>query len=168
MDLVAIGRISKPIGTQGEVRVLPLTDDQKRFENLKSVLIGKEETTATEHDILAVRVDAKYVVVRLKGIESVEVAKTLRDRYLFVPKENAVKLRPGSYFVDDLIGCEVVTEEQIKVGIVSDLLELPANDIMVVNSGVKEILIPAVKAIIRQVDIGKKCITIHAVEGLLE
>jgi 16S rRNA processing protein RimM len=168
MDLVAIGRISKPIGTQGEVRVLPLTDDQRRFENLKSVLVGHEETTAVVRNILSSRIDAKYVVVKFNGIENVEEAKKLRDQYLFIPKENAVKLRTGSYFVDDVIGCEIVTEEQVKVGIVTDLLKLPANDLIVARSGLKEILIPAVKAIIRQVDIEKKRITIHALEGLLE
>ncbi len=92
----------------------------------------------------------------------------LRNRYLFVPKEESIKLRPGSYFMDDVIGCEVVTEEQMKIGIVTDLLTLPANDVWVVRNGAKEILIPAVKAIIRKVDVKKKRITIHALEGLLE
>jgi len=70
--------------------------------------------------------------------------------------------------MDDIIGCEVVTEEQMKVGIVADLLSLPANDIWVVQNGKKEFLIPAVKAIIRNVDVKMKRITIHALEGLLE
>jgi len=70
--------------------------------------------------------------------------------------------------MDDIIGCEVVTEEQMKVGIVADLLSLPANDIWVVRNGKKEFLIPAVKAIIRKVDVKAKRITIHALEGLLE
>jgi len=167
MDLIAIGRISKPIGTQGEIRVVPLTDDYGRFAGLKSVLVGHEETTAVARGVLSTRIDVKHVVIKFNGIEKVEEAEVLRDSYLFVSKENAVKLCTGSYFVDDIIGCEIFTEEQAKVGVVTDLLKLPANDIMVVKNDVKEILIPAVKAIIRKIDIEKKRITIHALEGLL-
>ena len=83
-------------------------------------------------------------------------------------KKDAVKLQNGSYFVDDVIGCEVVTEEQMIVGVITDLLSLPMNDLWVVKKDAKEILIPAVKAIIRQVDIENKRITINALDGLLD
>ncbi len=83
-------------------------------------------------------------------------------------KEDAVKLRDGSYFIDDIIGCEVVTEEQTIVGKITDLLSLPMNDLWVVKKDAKEILIPAVKTIIRQVDIENKRITIHALDGLVD
>jgi 16S rRNA processing protein RimM len=168
MELIAVGRISKPIGTRGEVKVLPLTDDRQRFANLRSVWIGHDETTAKQQDILAVRIDAKQIAVNLSGVENADAAEQFRNKYLFVPKEEVIKLRTGSYFVDDIIGCEVVTEERIKVGIVSDLLSLPANDLWVIWNGTKEILVPAVKEIIRHVDVEKKRITIHALEGLLD
>jgi 16S rRNA processing protein RimM len=88
--------------------------------------------------------------------------------YLFIPKEDAVRLQNGSYFVDDVIGCEVVTEEQTTVGMITDLFSLPMNDLWVIKKDEKEILIPAVKAIIRQVDVKNKRITIHALDGLLD
>jgi 16S rRNA processing protein RimM len=168
MDLIAIGRISKPIGTQGELKVLPLTDDKQRFVGLQSVWVGHDATKVEPRDILAVRIDAKQVVVSLNGIETPHEAQEFRNKYLFVPKEQTLKLGSGSYFMDEVIGCEVVTEEQVKVGIVTDLLSLPANDVWVVQNGTKEILIPAVKAIIRKVDVKMKRVTIHALEGLLE
>ncbi len=168
MDLIAIGRISKPIGTRGEMKVLPLTDDRLRFTDLQSVWIGHDSKRAEQRDIQIVRIDAKQVVISVDGIETLQEANNFRNMYLFVPKEQTIKLHTGSYFMDDIIGCEVVTEEQMKVGIVADLLSLPANDIWVVRNGKKEFLIPAVKAIIRNVDVKMKRITIHALEGLLE
>jgi 16S rRNA processing protein RimM len=168
MDLIAIGRISKPVGTRGEVKVLPFTDDKQRFATLRSVWVGQDETTAKQRDILTVRMDTEHVIVNLDGIQTMNEAEEVRDNYLFVPKEQVLKLPIGSYFVDDVIGCEVVTEEQKKVGLVTDLLSLPANDVWVVWNGDKEILIPAVKEIVRQVDVEKKRITIHALEGLLD
>jgi 16S rRNA processing protein RimM len=168
MDLIAIGRISKPIGTRGEVRILPFTDDKQRFSDLQFVWMGENEEVVEQREIRTVRIDAKHVVLSIRGVETVEKAEEFRDQYLFVPKENMVQLRKGSYFVDDVIGCEVVTEEQNVVGKITDLLSLPANDVWVVRKGAKEILIPAVKAIIRHVDVEQKRITIHALEGLLD
>jgi 16S rRNA processing protein RimM len=168
MNLIAIGRISRPIGTRGEMKVLPLTDDRLRFTGLQSVWVGHDSERVDRFDIRNVRIDAKQVVLNLNGIETLQEASKFRNKYLFVPKEQTIKLHPGSYFMDDIIGCEVVTEDQMIIGIVADLLSLPANDIWVVRNGSKEFLIPAVKAIIRKVDVKMKRITIHALEGLLE
>ena len=168
MDFIAVGRISKPIGTRGEIKILPLTHDKRRFENLPAVWVGYDAATAEGKKILKVRIDAKQVVLGFQGIETMEEAEKLKDLFLFVPKEDAVELENGHYFVDDILGCEVVTEEQTTVGTVSDLLSLPMNDIWVVKKGAQEILLPAVKAIIRQVDVENKRITIHALDGLLD
>jgi 16S rRNA processing protein RimM len=167
MDFIAIGRISRPIGNRGEMKVLPLTDDKQRFAGLQSVWVGNDSEKAEQREIRIVRIDAKQVVINLAGIETLKEASKYRNNYLFVSKDQTIKLHEGRYFVDDIIGCEVVTEEQIKVGIVTDLLSLPANDLWIVRDGRKELMIPAVKAIIQKVDVKMKRITIHALEGLL-
>jgi 16S rRNA processing protein RimM len=168
MDLIAIGRISKPIGTRGEVNISPLTDDQQRFVNLPAVWLGHNAANVEWKKILKVRINVKQVILNFDGIETVEDAEKIKDVYLFVPKEDAVKLQDGRYFVDDVIGCEVLTEEKTNVGMITDLLSLPMNDLWVLKKDNKEILIPAVKAIIRQVDIKNKRIIIHALNGLLD
>ena len=168
MDVIAIGRVAKPIGTRGEVKILPLTDHEQRFMNLQAVLLGQNAADVEWKKIQKVRINTKHVVMSFCDIETVEDAEKIKDWYLFVPREDAVKLEKGRYFVDDVLGCEVVTEEQTVVGTVIDLLSLPLNDVWIVKKGVKEILLPAVKAIIRQVDVEKKRITIHALDGLLE
>jgi 16S rRNA processing protein RimM len=168
MDVIAIGRVGKPIGTRGEVKILPLTEHEERLRNLPAVWLGQNTADGELKKIRKVRIDSKHVVMSFYGIETVEDAGKIKDRYLFVPREDAVRLEEGSYFVDDVIGCEVVTEEQIVVGTVIDLFSLPMNDIWVVKKGVKEVFLPAVKAIIRQVDVEKKRITIHTLDGLLD
>jgi 16S rRNA processing protein RimM len=168
MDLIAIGRISKPIGTRGEVKILPLTPDKRRFVNMPAIWLGHDTAHAVLMKILKVRIDAKQVVLNFQDIGTVEEAEKLKDLYLFVPKEETIKLQNGSYFVDDVIGCEVVTEEHVNIGMITDLLSLPMNDLWVVKKDAKEILIPAVKAIIRKVDIENKRITIHALDGLID
>jgi 16S rRNA processing protein RimM len=168
MELIAVGRITKPVGTKGELKVLPFSDAHDRFADLKSVWVGFDESGTKRSDIVKVRIDAKKVVIGLRDIETADAAAELRGQYVFVPKENAVRPRKGSYFVDDIIGCEVFTEEQKAVGVVKDVFSLPANDVWSVWNGEKEMLIPAVQAIVRAVDTGKKRIVIHAVEGLLE
>jgi 16S rRNA processing protein RimM len=168
MDLIAIGRISKPIGTRGDVKILPLTHNTQRFMNLPAVWLGHQATDAELKKILKVRIDAQHVVINFNGIETVEDAEKIKDSYLFVQKKDAVKLPKGRYFVDDVIGCEVVTEEQTIIGTILDVRSLPMNDVWVVKKDAKEILIPAVKAIIRQVDIELKRITVHALAGLFD
>ena len=168
MDLIAIGRISKPIGTRGEVKILPLTHNKQRFENLSAVWVGYDTENVELKNILKVRIDTKHVALNFDGIETIEEAEKMKDLYLFVSKEDTVELQNGNYFVDDVIGCEVITEEKAVVGIVTDLLSLPMNDLWVIKKDAKEILIPAVKEIIRQVDVKNKRITINALDGLLD
>ena len=168
MDLIAIGRISKPIGTRGEVKILPLTHNKQRFENLPAVWVGCDAENVELKNILKVRIDTKHVALNFDGIETIEEAKKMKDLYLFVPKEDTIELQNGNYFVDDVIGCEVITEEKAVVGMVTDLLSLPMNDLWVIKKDAKEILIPAVKEIIRQVDVKNKRITINALDGLLD
>ena len=168
MELIAVGRITKPIGTMGEVKVLPFSNVHDRFADLKSVWVGFDEPGAKCREIARIRIELKRIVVGFRNIETANAAEELRDQFLFVPKEHAVLPRTGSYFIDDIIGCEVFTEEEKAVGVVKDVLSLPANDIWSVWNGEKEMLIPAVQAIVRVVDTKNKRIVIHAVEGLLE
>jgi len=147
---------------------LPLTNSTQRFEHLQEIWLGTDAAHVVAKRILKARIDAKQVVLQLDGMNSVEEAESIKDWYVFVAKDHAVRPEAGSYFIDEVIGCRVVTEDQTEIGTVTDLLSLPMNDIWVVNQGEKEILIPAVKAVIRQVDVEQKRIVIQAVDGLLD
>jgi 16S rRNA processing protein RimM len=168
MELIAVGRITKPVGTIGEMNVLPFSDVHGRFAELKSVWVGFGESGAKRCEIVTTRIDTKRIIIGLRNIETVDAAKKLCGQYVFVSKENAAHPRKGSYFIDDIIGCEVLTEEQKAVGVVKDVFSLPANDLWSVWNGEKEMLIPAVQAIVKRVDTRNKRIIIHAVEGLID
>lgn len=152
----------------GDVSVMPFSGNHGRFAELKSVWVGFNESDTKPCEIVRTRIAAKRVIVGIRDVETMDAAHELRGQYVFVSREKAARPRNGSYLVDDIIGCEVLTEEQNIVGVVRDVLSLPANDVWSVWNGKKEMLIPAVQAIVKSVDTGKKRIVIHALEGLLE
>jgi 16S rRNA processing protein RimM len=168
MELIAVAKILKPIGIRGELKIQLLTDESERLLLLRSVWIGKKEQAATEHKIFRVRQNAQQCVAAVQGIETVEAAEMLRDQFLFVPSDEIVPPRTGRYFVDDVLGCEMATQDGRHVGTIVDILTLPANDLWVVRNGKNEVLIPAVKAIVKEVDVMQKRVVIDSPEGLIE
>jgi 16S rRNA processing protein RimM len=166
--MIAVGRITKSVGLKGEVRVAMLTDSPERFTRLKSVWCGTEEATAVRFSILSMRIEPSAVVLKLKEIDSRTLADEHRGEYLFVEAKDTVAPGRGSYFIHDIIGMKVVTEAGEEVGNVRDVMELPANDVWVVTSGTKEILIPAIKEVIRLVDLKGRSVVIRPLEGMLE
>ena len=168
MDRIAIGKITKPVGVRGELKIMPFSGDPERFSSVRDVWIGRDDAAVEKAEITAVRSNAEFVIATLKGVGSPETAERYRSMYVFVEKSETAAPKPGRFFVDDIIGCEVSTDDGGIVGTVTDLLTLPANDLWVVRNGKKKFLIPAVKAIIRDVDISRKRITICPPEGLLE
>ena len=166
--MIAVGRITKSVGLRGEFRVAMLTDNPERFANLKTVWCGTDETTAVRFSILSMRIERSAVVLKLKAIDSRSLADEHRGEYLFVESKDTITPGKGSYFIHDIIGMKVVTEAGEEIGRVRDVMELPANDVWVVSSGTKEILIPAIKEVIRQVDLNGRTVVIRPLEGMLE
>lgn len=157
-SFLSIGEIINTHGIKGEVKVYPLTDDIKRFKNLKKVFINGEEK-----NILGCKFKNKFVVLKIEGIDSIEEANRYRNKYLEIKKENAVKLPEGSYFIADLVECTVVDEEGNTIGNMKDVMETGSNDVYVVQ-GEKEVLIPAIKQVVTNIDIENKIITIKPLE----
>jgi 16S rRNA processing protein RimM len=166
--MIAVGRITKSVGIKGEIRVSMLTDSPKRFAKLKAVWCGPDETTAVRFSILSMRIEPSAVVLRLKEIDSRSLADEHRGEYLFIENKDIVAPARGSYFIHDIIGMNVVTEAGEEVGSVRDVMELPANDVWVVAAGTKELLIPAIKEVIRRVDLKSRTVVIRPLEGMLE
>jgi len=165
-ELVAIGRIVRPVGVRGEVKIVPLTDDPGRFDALARVFVGSVPEQSEERLVTEIRVQRDSVVVRLAGLETRETAEQYRDAFLFVEQTKSVRPRRGSFFVDDVIGCTVVLPSGQKVGTVQDIMTLPANDVWVVRDGEREHLIPAVKALILSVDVKARRIEVADLDGL--
>lgn len=166
--MIAVGKISKSIGLKGEVRVALLTDSPDRFRSLKAVWIGGEAATATRYKIQSVRVSPAAVVMQVEKVETRTDADSLRGQFVFVADKDEAKPKRGSYFIHEIVGMNVVNEAGESIGTVKEVMQMPAHDVWVITSGSKEFLIPAVKEIIRSVDVGRRTVVIRPMEGMLD
>lgn len=166
--MTAVGKISKSVGLKGEVRVTLLTDSPDRFRALKTVWLGSEEATATRYNIESVRVSPAAVVMQVEKVQTRTSADALRGQFVFVADNDEVKPKKGSYFIHEIVGMTVVDEAGMTIGTVQEVMKLPAHDVWVVTSGEKEFLIPAVKEVIRSVDVGRRTVVIRPMEGMLD
>ncbi|MBI3587080.1 MAG: 16S rRNA processing protein RimM, partial [Ignavibacteriales bacterium] len=121
---IAVGRISKGVGLRGEVKVQLLTDDPQRFSKLKSVWIGETEENAEKLTIESSRIQGSGVVLKFKEIDSRTAADTKHGQYIFISAKDVVAPAKGSFFVDDIIGMEVVSEEGEKIGMIKDVIQV--------------------------------------------
>jgi 16S rRNA processing protein RimM len=146
-EYLTIGEITKPHGVIGEVKVFPLTDELERFRELKHVLIDGKEVKVLEVKLLTDR-----AVLKLDGVSTVEAAERLRGKTLEVKRKDAVKLEKDAYFVEDLKGCRVFDSEGKDLGVIYDVIATGSNDVYWIREP-KELLIPALKTIVKEVDI---------------
>lgn len=167
-DLLQVGVITSTHGLKGEVKVFPTTDDVLRFKILKEVIMdtGKEKIILK---ITGVKFFKKFAILKFHGIDDINVVEQYKTFPLYVTREQAVPLEEDEYFIADLIGLSVVGEDKIKLGTLTDILETGANDVYVVKMiNGQEILLPAIKDCILNIDTKTKEITIHMMDGLLE
>lgn len=166
-DYLKVGVITAPHGVRGEVRVFPTTDDPARFRSLKEVILQKGSRQETHH-IESVKFSKNMVILKLSGIGSMNDAEPYRQWDLMIPRGQGVPLGNDEYYIADLIGMEVLTDEQEKLGTITDVMQTGANDVYVVGSDTYgEILIPAIKACILQVSVQENRMTVHLLPGLL-
>ena len=153
-EYLTIGEITKPHGYKGELKVFPLTDDIKRFTGLKSVLIDGKEVK-----VLYVTVGGGRAIMKLEGCEDLDAAEKLRGKTLQVVREDAVKLEKDAYFIEDLKDCTVFDSEGKTLGKIYDVIFTGSNDVYWIQEP-KEILIPALKDIVLEVNIPENRVVI--------
>ena len=162
-----IGQIVNTFGIKGMVKVKPFTDDIRRFDELKTVYVEKNNNQ-TEYEIEEVKYHKDMVLIKFKGIDKVEQAEMLRNSYLTVSRNSVEKLEEGRYYIVDLLGLEVYTDEQVLLGTLEDIFNTGSNDIYVVKDKQgKQILLPAIQDVIKQIDIENKKIIVHLLPGLI-
>lgn len=166
-EYLEIGQIVNTNGLKGLLKVKPLTDDIRRFEELETVYIQKG-SNLVEFKIQEVKYIKHMVLLKLEGIDDINEAEKYKNLYIKINRKDAVELEKNSYFIVDIINCEVYTEENELLGKVVDVFPTGSNDVYTVkNSDGKEILIPAISEVIKNVDIPNKKIIIHLLEGLI-
>lgn len=162
-----IGQIVNTSGLKGILKIKPFTDDIKKFSNLKTIYI-KTKSGLTEFKIEQVRYVKNMVMLKLAGIDTVEEAEKYRNLYIKILREQEEELEEGSYYVVDILGCKVNTDANQELGKIVDVFQTGSNDVYVVKDEQgKQILLPAIKQVIKNVDIKNKIITVHLLEGLV-
>jgi 16S rRNA processing protein RimM len=166
--LIIIGRIVKPFGVKGEMKIEPMTDFPERFTGLRSVHLVSPAGKETLCEIQAVRYAGSAPYIRFSGFDTPEKAKALNGWFIKVPEEEAVPLPEGTYYWFELMGMEVVSESGETLGSIVDIFETGSNDVYVVKQGRKEVYVPATREVIKQVDRKEKRMVIHLIDGLIE
>lgn len=166
-QLLQVGVISSTHGVRGEVKVFPTTDDVKRFKKLKKVILdtGKEQLPL---EIEGVKFFKQFVILKFRVIDNINDIEKYKGKRLLVDREHAVKLKKDEYFIADMIGMDVFTEDGELFGALKDVMETGANDVYIIEmSDGKEVLVPAIKQCILDVDIENRKMVIHLLEGLV-
>ena len=153
LDEIIIGKLGKARGLSGELRIIPLTDFEGRFDDLKEVFVGGKLM-----QIDSVNHIGEEIFIKFEGIDNRESAKTLTNKILTVPRSQAAPLADDEFYTFDIIGCEVFASGK-KIGVVNEVLKTGSNDVFQVK-GDTEILIPALKSVVQKINIVDKKIFI--------
>ncbi len=157
-QFLTVGKIINTHGIRGEVKIKPTTDDVNRFKSLKEAYIDEKEIF-----ISGCKFQPGKVILKIEGIDSIKEAEKLKNKLIKVKREKAVQLPEDTYFAVDIIGCEVYEETGNKIGTVDDIIYTGSNDVYWVK-GENEVLIPALKDIVLEIDINNKKIIIKPLD----
>ena len=167
MKNLEIGQIVNTFGIKGFVKVNPWVNDITRFDDLTKVYI-KIRKEQREFEIEEVKYHKNQVLLKFKGIDTVEMANTYRNAILEIDRKDAIPLKKGQYFIADLLESEVYSDEGEKLGILDDIYNTGSNDIYVVKNELgKSILLPGIPDVIKEVDVENKKIIVHLLKGLV-
>jgi len=160
---LAVGRVAAAHGLRGQVRVEPLTDDPARFRRLRRVRLDLPDGEQRPAQVESAVVSANgRVLLKLEGCDDRDAAHALRGAYILIPRAQAVKLPPGRYFVDDIVGLRVVTVEGADLGVVEEVVRTGANDVYVTRRA----MIPAMREVVRRVDLEAGVMTVDLPEQI--
>ena len=167
-DMLQVGVITSPHGVHGEVKVYPTTDDVKRFKKLKTVTLDSRKGPVEAH-VKSVKFFKNMVILGFEEYETMDDAATLRQCPILVDRKNAVKLEKDEYFIADLIDFEVTDSEKNLHGILKDVFQTGANDVYDIRlDDGREVLIPAIKECILEVDTDNRIMSVNILDGLLD
>lgn len=166
-DWLKVGVITSTHGIRGEVKVFPTTDDMNRFKKLNEcILITKNENMILH--IESCKFFKNMVILKFEEFNNINDIEMYKQCELYVTRENAVDLYEDEYFIGDILGSKIVDENGETIGILDDILATGANDVYVIQTEEgKEILMPAIKQCILDVNIEEKIITVHLLEGMV-
>lgn len=166
-DYLAVGKVINTHGIKGELKVMPITTDLSRFDYLLFVT-ANYEGAYKEFRVSKCRIHKGFVLISLKGIDTMDDAEKLKGQDLLVQRKHAIQLEEDEFFICDIIGIDVYEDEKL-LGKLTDVLETGSNDVyVIIGENKKEILIPALKTVVENVDIKGKRMQVRLPEGLID
>lgn len=166
--MLRVGVITTTHGVHGEVKVFPTTDDAGRFKKLKTVYLdlGRELLPVT---IVGVKFFKQMVILKLKEINDMDTAAAYRNKDILIDREDALPLAENEFYICDLIGLKVITDEGEALGTLSEVLQTGANDVFEVTLPNKEtVLIPYIEDCVKEISLAEEKVTVHILPGLLD
>ena len=162
---LVIGQVVKPHGLRGEVVVDAHTDTPERFNWLETVYVGR--TNPFEVVVEGVRFHKSRVLLKMAGYDSRQDAEILRSKWLLIPEEEAIPLEDGEYYLHQIIGVDVYSEDGAHLGQVADLLETKANNVFIIEGPLGELLLPDIDDVVKEVDLEQGRMVVHLLDGLI-
>ncbi|KPU28238.1 16S rRNA processing protein RimM [Caloranaerobacter sp. TR13] len=163
IDFIKVGKIVNTHGIKGELKVLPLTDDMTRFEELEYVYVEKQKI-----EIENVWYKKNLVILKFKGLDNINEVLCLKGKYVYIDKENAIELPEDTYFIFQIIGLNVYLKNGNFLGVIKDVIQTGSNDVYVVKNDNREYLIPAIKEVIKEINLDDNKVIIDPLEGMIE
>lgn len=165
-EFLEIGQIVNTFGINGMVKVKPFTDDIKRFDNLQKIYVETNKIKK-QYEIEEVKYHKDMVLIKFKGIDKPEDAEALRNSYLKINRKDEPELKEGTYYIVDLIGLDVYSDEGKELGKLDDIYNYGSSDIYVIKDELgKQLLLPAISDVIKEINLEEKKIVVHILEGL--
>ena len=167
-DLFQVGVITKTHGVHGEVKVFPMTDDVRRFKKLKKTILNTKGGNI-ELQCESAKFFKQYVILKFKGYDTIESIEKYCGCGIFVTREDAVKPGKDEYFIADLIGLSVISDDESEKGVIKDVIVTGANDVydIALDCG-RQLLLAAIKQCVLDVDMNERVMKIHILPGLLD
>jgi len=168
MQYLEIGQIANTFGIKGQVKVVPFTDDINRFDELKKIYIVNK-ASRKEVEIEDVKYHKNMILLKFKGLNKIEDVEIYKNCYLEIDRNDGKQLEEGEYYIVDLLGLDIFSDEGKYLGKLDDIYNTGSNDIYVVKDELgKQLLLPAIRDVIKEVNLEDKKITVHLLEGLLD
>ncbi len=167
-DMFRVGVFASTHGIKGEIKVHPTTDDIDRFDYIKDVIMDCGKAGMKELEVEGVKYFKNMPILKFKGIDNINDIEKYRGSDIYVTRENAIPLEEGEYYVADLLGLDVYTDEGNKLGVLKEVIQTGANDVYeVLMSNGKTVLLPKIDECVLNIDLEAGRITVHMMKGLL-
>ena len=165
-DLLKIGKITKPIGFKGRLKVVSYIESPQILDSLQEIFIKCSDRNPVNYGVRYVSYSRKSISLELAGVNDTDAARSFIDCDVFVPADRLEKLPEGEYYWHDIIGLTVFTKDGRELGKIDQVFETGSNDVYVCTGGEREILLPAIEDVVMEIDIDQGIMIVDLLEGL--